>query len=285
MLTRIPLPLLLPIAALLLLAVGGPVASLTLTLLILLGAIVAHELGHLVVARRLGIRVNTFAAGFGPILGRREWRGIDWQLRMLPLGGFVSLHGEAAGSSEDPDSFAMAGRARRAVVMVAGVAVNLAVALGTLWLVSLAALYARGSGFVPLAAWQAAMEILGVVVGETARLIGEWLPNAAGAPLDLPLVGIPGMAWAVDRTAAQGPIMLGILVALLNGSMAVLNLLPVPPTDGGRILLDLLSDPRRGETRLRRVSEYAGLALFLGLGIAVTGIDLVRLALDRMPVQ
>jgi regulator of sigma E protease len=58
--------------------------------------IVLHELGHFVLARRNGVRVNEFAVGFGPKLF--AWTspatGTQYTLRALPIGGFCAMEGE-----------------------------------------------------------------------------------------------------------------------------------------------------------------------------------------------
>ena len=67
-----------------------------LTILGIVVLIVLHELGHFVVARRNGVRVNEFAVGFGPKLF--AWAsprsGTLYTLRALPIGGFCAMEGE-----------------------------------------------------------------------------------------------------------------------------------------------------------------------------------------------
>lgn len=55
--------------------------------------ILAHELGHFLVARRAGIGVTEFAIGFGPRLFGRQAGETTYSLRLFPLGGFVRLAG------------------------------------------------------------------------------------------------------------------------------------------------------------------------------------------------
>lgn len=63
--------------------------------------IFVHELGHFLVAKLMGVKVNEFALGMGPRLlsfGRGE---TTYSLRLLPIGGFCSMEGEdAAGAGE-----------------------------------------------------------------------------------------------------------------------------------------------------------------------------------------
>jgi regulator of sigma E protease len=73
------------------------------TFLVMLSVlIVLHELGHFVLARRNGVRVNEFAVGFGPKL--LAWTsprsGTQYTLRALPIGGFCAMEGEDSRVSE-----------------------------------------------------------------------------------------------------------------------------------------------------------------------------------------
>jgi regulator of sigma E protease len=69
-------------------------------LLIINVAVFIHELAHYVNARSVGLPVRAFSIGMGPILWRRSWRGTEWRLSLLPIGGYVDLPGLAA----EPDS-------------------------------------------------------------------------------------------------------------------------------------------------------------------------------------
>ena len=63
--------------------------------IIVLGILVfVHELGHFLLAKRLGIGVITFSLGFGPRLIGRKWGETQYQIAAVPLGGFVKLVGE-----------------------------------------------------------------------------------------------------------------------------------------------------------------------------------------------
>jgi len=63
--------------------------------LILTSAVVVHELAHYLNARSVGLEVRAFSVGIGPVLARRRWRGTEWRLSLLPLGGYVELPGMA----------------------------------------------------------------------------------------------------------------------------------------------------------------------------------------------
>jgi regulator of sigma E protease len=74
--------------------------------LVILSAIVFfHELGHYLVARWRGVKVDAFSLGFGPeLFARVDSRGTRWRVAALPLGGYVKFHGDANAASVDVGS-------------------------------------------------------------------------------------------------------------------------------------------------------------------------------------
>ncbi len=72
---------------------------------VVLGIVVfVHEFGHFWVARRSGVRVETFSIGFGPeIVAWFDKHGTRWRLAWLPFGGYVKMFGDADPSSFGPD--------------------------------------------------------------------------------------------------------------------------------------------------------------------------------------
>ncbi|MEK7776218.1 MAG: site-2 protease family protein, partial [Planctomycetota bacterium] len=53
-----------------------------------------HELGHFLVAKKIGVRVHVFSLGFGPAILKKRWRETEYRLSLVPLGGYVKLAGE-----------------------------------------------------------------------------------------------------------------------------------------------------------------------------------------------
>lgn len=67
-----------------------------------------HEMGHFLVGRLCGVKVDAFSLGFGPeLLHYIDRKGTRWRLALLPLGGYVKFHGDANGASM-PDEAATA---------------------------------------------------------------------------------------------------------------------------------------------------------------------------------
>ena len=61
--------------------------------IVLLGVLVfVHELGHFLVARMLGVKVDEFSLGFGKELcGRVDKKGTRWKICAIPLGGYCKF--------------------------------------------------------------------------------------------------------------------------------------------------------------------------------------------------
>ena len=123
-LRHVPLVLLVAAgAAVVLPRAGGAVNSALLFLLMITGLVLVHEAAHFVTARLFGVRVLEFGVGFPPRIGARRWRGTDYSLNWLPLGGFVRLLGEE--DPDDPSSLAAQARWKRFIVIVSGAVANL----------------------------------------------------------------------------------------------------------------------------------------------------------------
>lgn len=111
---------------------------------LLLGPLVTlHELGHYLVGRWFGVQADAFSVGFGKELwGFTDKRGTRWKLSALPLGGYVQFKGDmnpasipdaeavANASAEERDgSFHHAALWKRALIVFAGPAMNILIAL------------------------------------------------------------------------------------------------------------------------------------------------------------
>ncbi len=150
-----------------------------------------HEMGHYLVARWCGVRVETFSIGFGPeLFGWNDAHGTRWKVSAVPVGGYVKMFGERnePGQTNEPPqeltpaelavSFAGKKLWQRTLIVLAGPVANLVYAI-----VVMACLFA--------------------IVGQpfTPASVGEVEPNSAAAaagfkPGDL-IVNIDGTK--IDR--------------------------------------------------------------------------------------
>ncbi len=74
---------------------------------LLVGLIFFHELGHFLVAKWMGMPVDVFSLGFGPRVAGFSWNETDVRLSLLPLGGYVRLAGynPEEPEAQDPHGF------------------------------------------------------------------------------------------------------------------------------------------------------------------------------------
>ena len=69
-------------------------------LAVLTALVFVHELGHYLVARWNGVRVEVFSIGFGPeLFGWNDKAGTRWKFSLIPLGGYVKMFGDANAAS------------------------------------------------------------------------------------------------------------------------------------------------------------------------------------------
>ncbi len=95
--------------------------------LLMLGLLIlVHEFGHYITGRWLGFQINEFSIGMGPVLFKRNRKGIDYSLRAIPLGGFVAFEGED-GEEDNKNPRAMNNMPwyKRAIVTFAGAGFNI----------------------------------------------------------------------------------------------------------------------------------------------------------------
>ncbi len=112
-----------------------------LPIIVVLSVIVfVHEMGHYLVARWCGVKIDAFSIGFGTeLFARVDSRGTRWRIGALPLGGYVKFHGDANAASVDVASvdvgfdssrtLAAQPVGRRALIVAAGPVANFLLAL------------------------------------------------------------------------------------------------------------------------------------------------------------
>jgi regulator of sigma E protease len=169
----------------------------------MLGALVViHEFGHFLTARLAGVRVLEFGIGFPPRARVLRSKGDTlFTLNWLPIGGFVRLEGED-GDSDDPRSFVRASLPVKLIVLVAGVAMNIALAFAIFFTI----------------AWLAnptvALVVKGIQADSPAHaagvVVGDSITSLDGQPFDY-FGGTGGSPSAILRDHAGQTVQLGIV--------------------------------------------------------------------------
>ena len=93
--------------------------------------IISHEMGHLIAAKRAGIKVEEFGIGYPPRIWGKKFKGTIYSINWIPFGGFVKIYGEDLSneSVKDKKSFYNKPPRIKAIVLVSGVVVNILVAI------------------------------------------------------------------------------------------------------------------------------------------------------------
>ncbi len=226
--------------------------------------VIAHEAGHHVVARRNGMTVEEFSLGFGKRLASREWKGMRWSLKAIPLGGSVKIAGMTVEEAEDTDDskscFINARPWKRWKVAMAGVGANLlvcwvtfiAVALGLTPLTGRSVIAAPLSSLVVMGALIAAI-VVGIVqfVGALFALHST-THGSVGSVLTLPQSLHAGVHVANQHHIAAYVFLL-LAFGALNLSLAIGNMIPLWPLDGFHGLVAFIDSERSDFARARSV--------------------------------
>jgi regulator of sigma E protease len=122
------------------------IATTIIFILVLSLLVFVHEFGHFWTARRFGVKAEEFGFGFPPrafgvykskdgkwkkVIGRKEVQDAAdtvYSVNWIPLGGFVRIKGEEGDNENDPDSFAGKKIWKRAIILSAGVIMNIVLA-------------------------------------------------------------------------------------------------------------------------------------------------------------
>ncbi len=98
-------------------------------------AIAIHEFGHFIVALKLGLNVERFSIGFGPAIWKKKWKGVEYRIGWIPLGGYVSIPDVDPEGTKALEGAAGAGGSKESIpawkeiaVAVAGPVMNLVLA-------------------------------------------------------------------------------------------------------------------------------------------------------------
>lgn len=322
--------------------------------------IFVHELGHFLTAKAVGIKVNEFALGMGPLLFHFTKGETEYSLRALPIGGYCKMEGEDE-ESDNPRAFNNKPFWSKALVIVAGSFMNLILAIIILSAVlfyigtptnvikdvkqgapAMIAGLKSGDEIVQIdqhkiKTWEELTNAIGnskentisiqavrdgktmnfeskVAAGENNKKVigitpeynreisyaGESIVMGAkstwymgvsmidvigklftGEVSTKELTGPVGIVYMVGDTAKLGIMYVAQLTALISLNLAIVNMLPFPALDGGRLLFMIIrlftgkaiSDETEGKI------HFIGILLLFSLMIYITFQDVGRFIL------
>lgn len=196
-----------------------------------------HEAAHMLVSKLFGVKVNKFAIGFGPILARFQAKETSYELRLLPLGGFVQCDGEDPASKVKRGFFSLSWW-KRSLIALAGPLASLL--LGYLIMLALLVL---GRDWPLLKGMEKAWELCYTVLAETIK----FLTGQSTMPVPEGTSAVSGPIMIVKILAdsfKEGLVRFGSVLSLISLSLGFFNLLPIPALDGGHIFLYTLEGIR-----------------------------------------
>ena len=98
---------------------GLEILGITLFVLLIGASIALHEIGHLVPAKKFGVRVTDYMVGFGPTIWSKVKGETRYGLKAFPVGGYIRMIGMLPPGKEDPDGTARSMNTGRFAAMMA----------------------------------------------------------------------------------------------------------------------------------------------------------------------
>lgn len=240
-----------------------------LTIIILGLIIFLHELGHFMTAKWFKMPVKEFALGMGPKLISKKFGETVYSIRLLPLGGFVNISGMEEQEIEkdaiiveteeernkileenddaiiytqeeideinydNENGFFTKSPLQRFIVLIAGVVMNFLSAFIVLFFVVAAMseiVHDKGFLLQLKITWKLFLQIFYETLNGVKLLFtGHVAPKEMTGP-----VGLPKVVGQIYKR--EGISVMKNIFAVLSVNIGIMNLLPIPALDGGRIL-------------------------------------------------
>ena len=322
-------------------------------LLIICVLIFFHELGHFMAAKACGVKVNEFAIGMGPKVLKKQKGETLYSVRAFPLGGFCAMEGEDE-DSQDERAFNRKSVWKKAIIIVAGAAMNLIIAI----ILMIAVNYMNGVPTTTISqveenspAYTAGIQKGDKILSINDKKINSWddvqavknavntrelnikvqrkdtelnikttlkendrnkiigivpvseknivkaIANGPSATWNMAksmysglyslitgkvsakeLSGPVGIVYLINKGISRGFATVLYLTSLISLNLAIINMLPLPALDGGRLLMVIIRrlTGRAISSKVEGVIHAVGLGLLLLLTIYVTWNDIVR---------
>lgn len=224
--------------------------------------ILIHESGHFIVAKLFKVKIKQFAIGFGPTILKKQGKETSYELKLIPLGGFINMLGEEE-PVDDDNAYNKKSIPQKILILIAGGMVN--IIFGLIVCVIVASI---------ILGLKEGLIFTGKFLNLTFKGLAELF---TGGIKTNQLVGIVGISDMVIET--NGLLDFAYLMAVISVSLGITNLLPFPPLDGGKILFLLIEAIRRKPLKQNTEIniQMVGFLLLIGLSIFVTYNDIVRI--------
>jgi len=222
--------------------------------------ILLHEAGHLLAAQSVGIPITRFSIGFGPKICSWYRGETEYRLSLVPLGGYVLP------AIKDEEEYFRIPISKRTVFTLGGPAANL---LFPFFLLALLGAVRSGP------TWS---HVLLEPALQTCNIFGQVvasLPVLFTQPEQLS--GVVGIVAQGGQFVDLGVLRVCEFAIFLSINLAVINLLPFPVLDGGKIILCLLEKIHPKTMKLNLALHLVSWIAIIGLMVYVTINDVGRL--------
>ncbi|MBL4930230.1 site-2 protease family protein [Clostridium paridis] len=178
-------------------------------IVILYISIAIHEFGHLIALNIFKIRVKKYQVGIGASILNFYIKGIEFNLKLIPIGGMIMPE------EEDYEEMKLG---NKLIVCLSGILANLAIAILGLFI------YAKGD-----------INIVITIISDTFILVKNYLSFDK-----LTFYDNSFSLLLTDEVNSVSSIILNQTV-LINFGLFLLNLIPIPPLDGSKLITEPLS--------------------------------------------
>jgi regulator of sigma E protease len=234
-----------------------------LIVVLLIGVLIfVHELGHFVAAKVSGVPIARFSIGFGPVILSRRIKGTEYCLSLFPLGGYVLPDGIdcVADLYEIPLK-------KRIFYILGGPFGNITFALICIMSLNLISGNISFYSIVVDPISQTLLYLYKIVCS-----IGLILKNPDQ------ISGIVGIVAQGGQFVGRDIIRFINFSIFLSINLAVFNLLPLPPLDGGVLLIYLFEKINHRLLKLHIPLAVTGWVLLFGLILYATVLDIGRIS-------
>jgi len=234
--------------------------------LVLFGTVVFfHELGHFIIAKKVGSEVSEFAIGMGPSLISFNKNKTRYSLNIIPIGGFVKIEGLEKEIKTTDQEYSFKSLLDKIFIVISGPLMNFVAAFVIFCFVFL---FVKGGNHLLSVLFISLKYIIFNINIILKTLFGIFKGDIS---IDN-LVGPIGIAKIAGNVGRSGLFNFLIFMAQFNINLGIINLLPLPALDGGRLafLLWELFTRKKLDKNIETIINYLGLTFLICLVVYVT---------------
>lgn len=229
------------------------------TMLLIGFTILVHEFGHFIFAKFINMPIKIFSIGFGPKIYSKKIGATEYRLSLIPLGGYVLPE------IEDEEEFFKLPVYKRVIMTLGGPIASILLPMICFSIVNLFLLD---------------FSLNTIIIKPIIQVYNLFINIAIALPSifsnSTQVSGFIGIVAQGGKIIDKNIIYSLNFMGLISINFALLNLLPLPVLDGGKILLFLLEKVHCKFKRLHYPLAIAGWILIIGFMVYVTILDVYR---------